>query len=204
MTSLESRYKVQEDIIFNETTKRKIFTVMFEGEISRIVCSCHLFEFRGILCRHAISVLIRNDVKLIPESYILRRWRKDVCRAYTRVKINYSGWVSTPEQVKYDKLQSLFAKVANLVVDDDERTREVMEFLENQMNNTSISRRSTSCGSNCNSQGSVQITSDCGEVVRTSYDPILDPNCAKTKGAPRKLRQKGPLETSTNKRKVCL
>jgi len=111
-----------------------------------------------------------------------------VCRAYIRVKINYSGWVSTLEQVKYDKLQSLFAKVANLVVDDDERTREVMEFLENQMNNTSISRRSTSCGSNLLSQGSVQIASDCGKVVRTSSDSILDPYCAKTNGTSRKFR----------------
>ena len=78
-----------------------------------------------------------------------------MCRAYIRVKINYSGWVSTPEQVKYDKLQSLFANDANLVVDDEERTHEVMEFFENQMNNTSISRQSTSCGSNLLSQGSV-------------------------------------------------
>ncbi|XP_052198368.1 protein FAR1-RELATED SEQUENCE 5-like [Diospyros lotus] len=202
LTCLGTRYEVQEDIIFNATTKRKTFTVMFEGEIGRIVCSCHLFEFRGILCRHVISVLIRNNVKMIPKSYILRRWRKDVCRAYTRVKINYSGWVSTPEQVKYDKLQSLFAKVANLVVDDEERTREVMEFLENQMNNTSISRRSISSDNNILSQGSVQIAFDCGEVARTSSNPILDPHCAKTKGAPRKLRQKGPLETNTIKRKA--
>ena len=82
-----SRYEVQEDIILNERKKKKRFTVMFEREKCHIVCSCHLFEFRWILCRHALSVLIRNDVEFIPDSYILRRWRRDVCRAYTRSKI---------------------------------------------------------------------------------------------------------------------
>ncbi|XP_052169880.1 protein FAR1-RELATED SEQUENCE 4-like isoform X2 [Diospyros lotus] len=198
---LGTRYEVQEDIIFNETTKRKRFTVMFEGEKCHIVCSCHLFEFQGILCKHALSVLIRNDVKLIPDSYILRRWRKDVRRAYTRVKINYNGWVNTPEQVRYDQLQSLFANVANLVVDDKERTRELMELLENQMNDLTISRLRTTCGSNLLSQGSVQSASDCGKVARTSSGLILDPHCTKTKGALRKLHQKGPMETSTKKHK---
>ncbi|XP_052178716.1 protein FAR1-RELATED SEQUENCE 1-like [Diospyros lotus] len=171
----ESRYEVQEDIKLNERKKKKRFTVMFEGEKYHIVCSCHLFEFRGILCRHALSVLIRNDVKFIPDSYILRRWRRDVCRAYTRVKINYNGWVSTPEQVRYDQLQSLSAKVANLVVDDEERTRKFMELLENQLNNLTISIPRTNCGSNLLSQGSVQISSDCGKAARTSFGLILDP-----------------------------
>jgi len=199
-----TRYEVQEVIIFNEITKKKKFTVMFEGEKCYIVCSCHLFEFRGILCRHALSVLIRNDVELIPNSYILRRWRKDVCRAYTRVKINYNGWVSTPEQVRYDQLQSLSAKVANLVVDDEERTREFTELLENQLNNLTISIPRTSYGSNLISQGSVQVSSDCFEVAKTLSGPILDPRCTKTKGAPKKLCKKGLVETSTKKRKVCL
>jgi len=101
-------------------------------------------------------------------------------------------------------LQSLSAKVANLVVDDEERTREFMELLENQLNNLTISIPRTSCGSNLLSQGSVKISSDCGGVARTSSGAILDPQCTKTKGAPKKLRQKGPLEMSTNKRKVCL
>ena len=86
LTCLGTRYEVQKDIIFNKITKRKIFMVMFKGEKGLIICSYHLFEFPEILYRHAILVLIRNDVKLIIESYILRKWRKDVCRAYTRVK----------------------------------------------------------------------------------------------------------------------
>ncbi|KAL2474604.1 Protein FAR1-RELATED SEQUENCE 5 [Abeliophyllum distichum] len=137
----------------------------------------------------------REDVKLLLDRFILRRWRRDVQRAYTRVKINYFGWVSTPEQVRYDQLFKTFGKVANMVVDDDVRTRDLMEFLENHMNELFISKPSMPCGSNL-------LTRDCTEVVITKMGPICDPTCKKTNGAPRKIRSKGPLEKANKKTKV--
>ena len=38
-----------------------------------IKCTCHLFEFRGIICRHICKVFIERDVKEIPSQYILPR-----------------------------------------------------------------------------------------------------------------------------------
>uniref|UniRef100_A0A2P2M6F3 Protein FAR1-RELATED SEQUENCE n=2 Tax=Rhizophora mucronata TaxID=61149 RepID=A0A2P2M6F3_RHIMU len=40
-----------------------------------INCSCHLFEFSGILCRHAIRVLSSNNYFHIPDRYLPVRWR---------------------------------------------------------------------------------------------------------------------------------
>ncbi|XP_052209231.1 protein FAR1-RELATED SEQUENCE 5-like [Diospyros lotus] len=74
-------------------------------------------------------------------------------------------------------------------------------LLQNEIKNLTISRLITSYGSNPLSQGSVQIASDCPEGARTSSGPILDPHCTITKGAPRKLRKKGILETMSKKRK---
>ncbi|XP_052181047.1 protein FAR1-RELATED SEQUENCE 4-like [Diospyros lotus] len=76
----------------------------------------------GILCRHAISILVRNDVTTLPEMYILRRWQKDVRRAHSRVAINYDGWVSTLEQRKYDEMRKAFDKVADLTTNSESRT----------------------------------------------------------------------------------
>jgi len=159
-----------------------------------------MFECRGIICRHVITVLIRNGVRTIPERYILRRWRRDVSRAYMKVKINYNGWISTPSQLRYDELCNKFFKIANVVSDDEERTRVTMEWMESQMNELSICNTNPSYGSNKYVKNIVQ---ECGEASTVSSGQILDPRWSQTKGAPRKLRKKGPLETSLKKTKVC-
>ncbi|XP_059315442.1 protein FAR-RED IMPAIRED RESPONSE 1-like [Lycium ferocissimum] len=42
-------------------------------------CSCKLFEFSGVLCRHALKILDTLNVKdKIPDHYIMKRWTKDV------------------------------------------------------------------------------------------------------------------------------
>ncbi|OAY39632.1 protein FAR1-RELATED SEQUENCE 11 [Manihot esculenta] len=52
---------------------RKVYWVPREGIIS---CSCHQFEFSGILCRHALRVLSTGNCFQIPERYLPIRWRK--------------------------------------------------------------------------------------------------------------------------------
>ena len=40
-------------------------------------CSCKKFEFVGILCCHALKILDINNIKKIPEQYVLNRWTVD-------------------------------------------------------------------------------------------------------------------------------
>ncbi|XP_058082980.1 protein FAR1-RELATED SEQUENCE 11-like isoform X2 [Magnolia sinica] len=40
-----------------------------------ISCSCHQFEFSGILCRHVLRVLSTNNCFHIPDQYLPIRWR---------------------------------------------------------------------------------------------------------------------------------
>lgn len=40
-----------------------------------ISCSCHFFEFTGILCRHILRVLSTNNCFHIPDLYLPMRWR---------------------------------------------------------------------------------------------------------------------------------
>ncbi|GAU38767.1 hypothetical protein TSUD_64980 [Trifolium subterraneum] len=51
--------------------------VSFDRASNSITCSCKNFETFGILCSHALKVIEANDVKIIPEKYILRRWTRD-------------------------------------------------------------------------------------------------------------------------------
>ncbi|KAJ1704268.1 hypothetical protein LUZ63_004047 [Rhynchospora breviuscula] len=50
--------------------------VVWNREDQMISCSCKKFERVGILCWHALKVLDREDIKVIPPRYILNRWTK--------------------------------------------------------------------------------------------------------------------------------
>ncbi|KAJ4955236.1 hypothetical protein NE237_012019 [Protea cynaroides] len=40
-------------------------------------CSCHMFEFMGLVCKHVLKVLQMVDRDTIPSKYILFRWTKE-------------------------------------------------------------------------------------------------------------------------------
>ena len=86
LDSVGSIYKIIES--FGQG-QRGIFEVFFEEDKCEVNCICSKFHFRGILCRHALTMLIHNLIELLPERYILSMWRKDVRRCYSKVKVSY-------------------------------------------------------------------------------------------------------------------
>eukprot|EP00257_Ricinus_communis_P015425 XP_015573338.1 protein FAR1-RELATED SEQUENCE 7-like [Ricinus communis] len=42
-----------------------------------VCCSCQMFEFEGILCRHVLRVFNLLDIREIPSRYILHRWTRN-------------------------------------------------------------------------------------------------------------------------------
>ncbi|XP_022844850.1 protein FAR1-RELATED SEQUENCE 5-like [Olea europaea var. sylvestris] len=191
------KYEVRESVVYLEGRKKKTFLVSFRRETSEVMCSCHLFEFRGIVCRHAITVLDRNDLTRMPEKYILRRWRRDVGRAHTRVAVNYAGLVSTPEQLRYDDMCQAFSEVADLAANDEGRARAIMDWIKCQATELRTSR--SSGGSNVLPQQNFQGATQCIGSQNTTGVSVLNPNLSNRKGAPKKLRKKGPLESISKK-----
>ncbi|KAF0895240.1 hypothetical protein E2562_008576 [Oryza meyeriana var. granulata] len=53
------------------------YTVVYNEPGASVSCSCHKFEFAGILCRHALRVLIALGMPVLPENYILKRWTRN-------------------------------------------------------------------------------------------------------------------------------
>ncbi|XP_057464785.1 protein FAR1-RELATED SEQUENCE 11-like isoform X2 [Actinidia eriantha] len=70
-------FRVEDGFLVRHHTKldggRKVYWVPREGIIS---CSCHQFEFSGILCRHALRVLSTGNCFQIPDRYLPLRWRR--------------------------------------------------------------------------------------------------------------------------------
>ncbi|RYR25872.1 hypothetical protein Ahy_B02g059903 [Arachis hypogaea] len=75
-----SVYEVGEQVsssIFNK------FVVTYDSVAAEVKRQCLLFESRGILCRHALSVLSFEQVSQVSPRYILERWSKKVKRRHT-------------------------------------------------------------------------------------------------------------------------
>ena len=70
-------FQMEDGFLVRHHTKaeggRKVYWVPQEGIIS---CSCHQFEFSGILCRHALRVLSTGNCFQIPDRYLPIRWRR--------------------------------------------------------------------------------------------------------------------------------
>ncbi|KAL3620791.1 Protein FAR1-RELATED SEQUENCE 11 [Castilleja foliolosa] len=78
MAAHYASFQVDDGFVVRHHTKpegcsRKVYWAPREGIIS---CSCHHFEFSGILCRHALRVLSTGNCFQIPEKYLPTRWRK--------------------------------------------------------------------------------------------------------------------------------
>ncbi|XP_030937910.1 protein FAR-RED IMPAIRED RESPONSE 1-like [Quercus lobata] len=61
--------------VFNQNGK---YEVMWNPLDETLSCSCRKFESFGILCRHGLRVFDVLDIKLIPNRYIMKMWRRDV------------------------------------------------------------------------------------------------------------------------------
>ncbi|XP_071738671.1 protein FAR-RED ELONGATED HYPOCOTYL 3-like [Rutidosis leptorrhynchoides] len=56
-----------------ELKRKVVYKVTYDEVGCDIQCSCHLFEFRGIFCRHGMKILIEKDIKELPSRYIMSR-----------------------------------------------------------------------------------------------------------------------------------
>lgn len=82
-----------------------------------ISCSCHQFDFSGILCRHVLRVLSTNNCFHIPDQYLPIRWR-DIASAITK---SAEGAASGGHTVKVQLLQSIVSTLIAESVETEER-----------------------------------------------------------------------------------
>ncbi|KAJ6795422.1 protein FAR1-RELATED SEQUENCE 9-like [Iris pallida] len=93
-----TKYVIREVIQIENLKKRIHFDVCFGEDHSEVYCNCRMFEFKGILCKHSLSMLIRNEVDVLPDKYIIRRRKKDVRRTHTKMKLSFNTWQNSTEQ----------------------------------------------------------------------------------------------------------
>ena len=55
----------------------KAHTVTFNSFEMKASCSCQMFEYSGIICRHVLAVFRAKNVLTLPAQYILKRWTRN-------------------------------------------------------------------------------------------------------------------------------
>lgn len=83
------------------TCKRRSYRVKID--MSSLLACCE--------CRHLINLYDNLNIKDIPQQFILVRWRKDVKRKYTMIKVSYHDPSKTEEVMDYDKMIVIFDPV---------------------------------------------------------------------------------------------
>ncbi|VFQ87572.1 unnamed protein product [Cuscuta campestris] len=133
--------------------------------------------------------IFENDSKVLPETYILSRWRRDIKRTYTVVRMEYDGLPRTVEQRRYDMLCAKFQELAQIAADDEERTKDIVAWIDKELLIPSLRKASD------------ERIPENMELDNTLTKAILDPTYSKRKGAPKKNRLKSVFETKNRKRK---
>ncbi|RYR25685.1 hypothetical protein Ahy_B02g059644 [Arachis hypogaea] len=118
-----SVYEVGEQVsnsIFNK------FVVTYDSVVAEVKCQCLLFESRGILCRHALSVQVSPR-------YILERWSKKVKRRYTYIKSSHDEPLMEPRSKRFDQLVFRSQNICEFASESEELTAILHRAYDNVM-----------------------------------------------------------------------
>jgi hypothetical protein len=190
-----STYEVIEYVVVFGNQIEKTFVVYFNEDELEVKCTCALFELRGILCRHSISVLMTKNVKPLPSRYILDRWRKDIKREYSMLKSSYDDFGDTPNAQIYDKLRQNFERVLSLTLGNVERCMDLMNDVDKLRDKYSALKLAPSPSSH---HISVVASYSCNEVDQ-SNNKVLSPIKVKRKGRPLSTRKVSVIEKVAKK-----
>ncbi|KAF6170784.1 hypothetical protein GIB67_015736 [Kingdonia uniflora] len=127
-------YIVKERVKVRENTREiRDYEVIYNTDKVEVSCICGWFNFKGYLCRHALSVLNHNGMEEIPSQYILSRWKKDIKR--TSVLNHVSNHVNVHDSLqRYDHLYKRAFHIVEEGTISREHYKVALEALEDSLN----------------------------------------------------------------------
>ncbi|XP_054780015.1 protein FAR1-RELATED SEQUENCE 6-like [Prosopis cineraria] len=124
--------KEQVEVEGNQRVTRD-YEVCYNGSEMEVICMCGLFNFKGILCRHALFILNQNGIEEIPPQYILSRWRKDLKRSYVIDHKSSGIDVNNPIH-RYDHLYRRMVQVVEEGRKSHDHFRTAVQALDEMLN----------------------------------------------------------------------
>ncbi|XP_057461105.1 protein FAR1-RELATED SEQUENCE 6-like [Actinidia eriantha] len=185
-----STFQVKDYAKKKDGSRRKVvYDVLYNEAECDVRCLCHLFEFRGILCRHTIAVLVDQDVKGVPLRYILTRWRKDIKRKHTYVKSSYDNSSDSKHMKLYNMLCNRFHNIAEIGAETDDNSDILMKILDDA--EEIMLKRKSFCGSSqLNKESSAKDSDELNHLSKKLHSPLQ----VRSKGRPPSKRKESKVE----------
>ncbi|XP_015939967.1 protein FAR1-RELATED SEQUENCE 6-like [Arachis duranensis] len=109
------------------------FLVTYDAVSREVKCQCLLFESRGILCRHSLSILSFERVDNMAPKYILERWSKNIKRTDTHIKSSQNEPLLEPRSKRSDDLVFQTHNICKFTSESEELTRILHWAFDNVM-----------------------------------------------------------------------
>ncbi|QHN95653.1 Protein FAR-RED ELONGATED HYPOCOTYL [Arachis hypogaea] len=167
-----TRYKVIEQV--SNSTFNK-FVVTYDAVSRDVKCHCLLFESRGILCRHSLSVLSFERVDNVAPKYILERWSKNIKRRYTHIKSSQDEPLLEPKSKRFDKLVFRSHNICEFASESKKLTRILHRAFDKVMKEMEEYQE--------RSKGKSLLTHE--EVTLSNMNDLQSPPRVKTRGWPK-------------------
>ncbi|KAL6507704.1 hypothetical protein OROGR_023899 [Orobanche gracilis] len=180
--------------------KKPNYYVTFHVISKEANCSCGMFDFLGILCRHVLNVFIKKNVYSLPSQYILQRWtinvKKEKFNELTCEELQEGGnrFSSTllfnsvmMQALELSERASRSKKHRDVAIQGLQKLIEALDLMEVEEAEEELGDLIT------------QVIPKVPDNVVT----LLDPPVVATKGRPRSLRIKGSLELQKKGSTTC-
>ncbi|KAL5563082.1 hypothetical protein UlMin_032829 [Ulmus minor] len=133
-------YIVNEQIeVDGNSRETREYEVLYNPPEMEVLCVCGVFNLRGYLCRHALSVLTQNGMEEIPAQYILSRWRKDIKRNYV-IDNSCSGIDVNNPVHRYDHLYKYVVQVVEEGRKSQDQYKVSLQALDEILNKLRITK----------------------------------------------------------------
>ena len=183
----------------------RVRVVRFNSSNNVVTCSCKMFETLGLLCRHALRILIMKNVKELPIQHNLKRWKKDakkdsiLCDPVKPASANDELSVTSSRNELMRSVYEIFTKSAATTRHIEicqRKVREMIELVENDMEQLNAARDGDE------KENRIVANNVFDDVEKTDCSlnslPILDPPRVRPKGVTN-ARLKSNLEKCKRK-----
>ncbi|KAL4204673.1 hypothetical protein AMTRI_Chr01g111070 [Amborella trichopoda] len=149
-----------------------------------INCSCKVFEFTGIICMHSLHVLFKKNFIQILDRYLRRYWRRSTSTSNVSMSTSsaYVERVQTMQDLMIVTTYKFIMEKFSRILEHIEKIECMRSPMVDETSNASLVIEEDENGLHCES--------DC----------IKNPVWSITKGRPREMRLKPPVEVAKKPR----
>ncbi|XP_019177388.1 PREDICTED: protein FAR1-RELATED SEQUENCE 5-like [Ipomoea nil] len=156
----------------------KSYLVRYNVGDMKASCSCQMFEFCGLLCRHILTVFRITNLLTLPSQYILKRWTKNAKSSVVLDEGTNNLLNSCRESLtqRYNNLQNEALRYVDESAGDEEICNVALDALREAANKVAIAKRNSDKLSIVNGPGDIQeCTILLSHANTRSQDHQLDP-----------------------------